>query len=85
MKTYEQHNNKETYYSIMWLNPNSNRFDGDPDGKYSSFDDIMKYLFEFSELHPELYNIEFKIIKLEETIMPKKDIDIWLETKKYNL
>ena len=86
MKTYEEHNNnKVTYYSIKWLNMNTNKFDGDPVGEYQSLDAVMEYVFRWSELDVDKYNEEYKIIKLEETNISKNEVDIWIEAEKYNI
>lgn len=84
MKTFEQHNNVNIYYSILWLNTKTKEFDGDPEGRYSTFGEVMEYLVDCG-IHSDAYNVDFKIVKLDETEIPKEDVVLWLEAKKYNL
>jgi len=85
MKTYEQHNKSTHYYAIRWVSVITNRFDGELEGHFNTLDEIMIHLFDNYELDVDLYDVDFKIIKVEETEISKDDVNLWLESSKYNL
>ena len=94
MKTFEQHTNIKTYYSIRWNGQLTNQYGNivgeqfqELDGEYDNFDDVMKYVITcFNDEQKIVDSVDdFKIVKVEETTIDKKDLEIWQETNKYNL
>ena len=60
---------------MIWLDDDSNKFE---------------YLFgkkekKFLKKYWKPYNIEYKIVKIEEETITEEELKLWHETKKYNL
>jgi len=89
MKTFEQHTNIESYYSVRWLNIVTSEF-GEAEGRFETLDEILKYIGFDDDEFPHIDFLdkadeEFKIIKIDETHINKKELSMWTEAQKYNI
>jgi len=90
MKYLKLYENKKltSYYSIRWLNLNgsSNEKDwyfGEAEGRFETLDEITEYINP--EFPIDKLNVEFMIVRIDETPVDKEELKLWFETKKYNL